>query len=254
MLKKTILFLLVFILAFSLFALAKAPARVVWEETLKDNDSVSATLRSAGVSIKGVEGSVWDGRALVQYKGVSSIVNWDMHLSRLFTLNLPVELFVESQAGELEALLTLGVSEIALNVARGDIDLSLLNAALRAQRVTLDGQLLLKDIDLSFDGEKLEHAKGLLSWSGGDIAYPVQRAIHQRTLPSFRGIVETNDGEIVAGIRDSGGTFDLIEANVSSEGEALVKVKRRLLDLADEHWPANSQEQDVVFKVKKKIY
>ena len=246
---------MVFVLAFSVFVLAKAPARVIWNETLKNNAAIQASLRSVGVLIKDVEGSVWDGRALVQYKGISSIINWDMHLSEVFALHFPVAFFIESQAGELEALLTLGISEIELSVSRADVDLSAINPAIRSQRVTLDGQLMLKDVDLRFEEQKLKFAKGLVSWSGGDIAYPAQRVIHQRTLPSFRGLVDTNsDGEITAGVRDSGGAFDLIEANVSSEGEALVKVKRRLLDLADEHWPANSNEQDVVFKVKKKIY
>lgn len=255
MLKKTILYLLVFLLAFSVFVLAKAPARVIWEGVVEADPSVTNSLRSVGVSVKGIEGTIWDGRALVQYKGIASIVDWDVKLSELYALSLPVKLDIDSQAGELEAVITVGMSDIAVTVSRGDLDLSMLSPALRAQRVTLDGQLLLKDIQLLAEDNMLRSAAGMISWSGGDIAYPAQRAIHQRSFPPFRGVIETSEtGEIKAGVRDSGGSFDVIEATVSPEGEALVKVKRRLLDLADEHWPQNSKEEDVVFKVKKKIY
>lgn len=255
MLKKSVLYFLLFLVAFSFFLLAKAPASVIWEKALQDNAAVKSALRSNGVSIKDVDGTIWDGRALIQYKGISSIVDWDVKLSEIFTLALPIEVNVESHAGELEIFAVAGLSQAELLVSRGEIDLPVLNSVLRAQRVTLDGSLLIKDLKFVFEGKQLRYANGLVSWSGGDIAYPAQRKIHQRTLPPFKVTVETkDDGVIRAGVRDSGGRFDVVEADVSSEGEAMLRVKRRLLDLADEHWPQNSDEQDIVFKVKKKIY
>lgn len=255
MLKKSILFFLVFLLAFSIFVLAKAPARVVWDTVLQHDPSVQSQLRSLGVSVKGLSGSIWDGSALVQYKGIASILDWDIKVSDLYTLSLPVFVNVDSQAGELEAELFLGVSDVSLQLPKGEIDLAVLNPAVRSQRVTLDGTLLIKDLVLTLESLRPTSLKGLVSWSGGDIAYPAQRSMHQRTLPSFRGVLETEDsGTIKAGVRDSGGSFDVIEATLSAEGEAFVKVKRRLLDLSDEFWPQNSSEEDVVFKVKKKIY
>lgn len=253
--KKSILFLFIFFIAFGLFALAKMPAHMVWEKGLKENAQVKSLLREIGISINGVNGTIWDGGVLFKYKGISSILNWDIQFSEIYSLTLPLDLALESQAGEIDAELLLGLSSLRLLLSNGDIELSMLNPALRAQRVTLDGQLLLKDIELLFEGEKVQSAKGLLSWSGGDISYPAQRAVHKRNMPAFRGVLETVDlGSIKAGIRDSGGAFDVIEASVTPEGEAMVKVKRRLLDLADEFWPKNSNEQDVVFKMKKVIY
>jgi hypothetical protein len=254
-LKKSILYFVIFLLAFSVFVVAKAPARIVWDQLKQANPSIQSSLRSVGVIVKGFNGTVWDGSALLQYKGISSILSWDIQVGKIFSLSLPVLLNVESQAGKLNAEVLPGLSGASLSVHNADLDLAMLNTALRAQRVTLDGQLIVKDVELDWDGQRIASAKGLFSWSGGDIAYPAQRAIHQRTLPAFRGVLETEgEGKVRAGIRDSGGAFDLIEANVNPEGEAMVKVKRRLLDLADEYWPQNSKEQDVVFKVKKKIF
>jgi general secretion pathway protein N len=254
-LKKSILYFLLFLLCLSMFLLFKAPARVIWDQTLAPNASVQSALRSIGLKVEGLEGTIWDGRVLLQYQGISSILDWRMSFAEIYRLNLPVDIAVDSQAGRLSALLNAGVSGLDLHVSKANVDLSVLTPALRRQRVTLDGELLVKDLRVVLSEEKVQHGSGLMSWTGGNIAYPAQRAIHERSLPAFKVTVETrDDGIIHAGVRDSGGVFDVLEASLSPEGEAFAQVKRRLLDLADEHWPKNSSEKDTVFKVKKMIY
>lgn len=233
----------------------KAPARVIWDQALAPNASVQSALRSLGLKVEGLEGTIWDGRALLRYQGISSILDWDFSFTEIYRLNLPVDIEIVSQAGRLSALASASISGVDLHVSKAEIDLAALTPALRRQRVTLDGELLIKDLRVSLSDQKVNHGSGLMSWTGGDIAYPVQRAIHERSLPAFKVTVETrDDGIIYAGVRDSGGTFDVLEASLSPEGEAFAQVKRRLLDLADEHWPKNSRENDTVFKVKKMIY
>ena len=95
----------------------------------------------------------------------------------------------------------------------------------------------------------------MASWSGGEIAYPAGREVHQRNLPMFKAIVETKDtGEIFLSIRDSQASFDVIDANLAVDGTGMLRITRRLLDLSEEPWSLNSKEQDVVFKVKKMLY
>ena len=255
MLKKSVLYVLLFLFALFSFLLCKAPAVVVWEKVLTSNPSLQNSMQTMGLNVESLDGTIWDGQALVRYKGVSSIVDWRLKLTKVYTLSLPLELDVRSQAGEIKALVNAGFSGLDMHVLKADIDLSALTPAFRSQRLTLDGNLLAKDLKAKLVGGQLKSAGGTVSWSGGDIAYPAQRATHERSLPSFRATLETRpDGEVYAGVRDSGGAFDVLELSLDSEGQALVKVKRRLLDLADEHWPKNSNEQDTVFKIKKMIY
>ncbi|MFT5717553.1 MAG: hypothetical protein ACI9T7_001745, partial [Oleiphilaceae bacterium] len=63
-----------------------------------------------------------------------------------------------------------------------------------------------------------------------------------------------SNGDIFFGVRDADASFDAIEGLLDPDGSAMLTVKRRLLDLSDEAWPQNSQEKDIVFKVKKNIY
>lgn len=251
MFKKITLYGLVFLLALACFLIAMMPARFVWEEAVAPNLDV----RKLGVNVQAVEGTLWQGKALVQYKSLASVLAWDVDLLGLFSLSLPIEIDVNSQAGELLALVRPGLAGSELLIRKADIELSQINPFLRRQRVTLSGDLFIKDLVASYDGQRFDYANGVASWSGGDIAYPAQRSVHERQMPPFQVKLETQEsGDIHLGIRESGGNMDVIEASLSPQGEGLVQVKRKLLDLADEHWPKNSKESDTVFKVKKMIY
>lgn len=227
------------------------PASVLWEKGI----SPQLNVRQLGVDVQKIVGTIWDGQVLVSYHGLSAIVDWDIKLAHLLSFRVPVDLRLNSQAGEAEARLNLSLKSLELKVNTAQFDLKSLTPMFRAQRVTLDGELFIKNILLRVENERLIAASGMASWSGGDIAYPAGREVHERTLPMFRANIETKtNGEIYLGIRDSQATFDVIESSLAEDGTGLLKITRRLLDLSNEPWSLNSREQDVVFKVKKMLY
>ena len=251
MIKKIVLYLSLFLLSVALFLMATLPVNFVWHEII----TPQLKGHKLPVRILALEGTVWDGKALVSYQQLESIVAWDVSLVGLFSLNLPLDIKIESQAGHAKLNVSLGLNETRLDLVFAEIDLVQLNPLFSRQRVKLNGQLVAKNIQITLVDQRVESANGLFSWSGGDIAYPAGRQIHERTLPVFKGQLTTqNSGDIYLGIRDVGASFDLIEGTLDASGSAMLKVKRKLLDLSDEPWPQNSREQDVVFKVKKNIY
>lgn len=251
MIKKIILYSIVFILSLLISLIALLPANVLWAKVLEPQ----LNLRQQGVDVQKVMGSIWDGQALVAYQRIYGIISWNLKLDELLKLNLPVSLRLDSQVGTIEGNVELFPSGVTALIKNGQIDLAPLNSLFRAQRVTLDGQLLIKNLKLEYTNNQISYASGIASWSGGDIAYPAGREVHQRRLPMFKATAETKPaGDIYVSVRDSQASFDVISAEVDQSGTALVKITRRLLDLSDEPWSVNSTEQDVVFKVKKALY
>jgi len=249
--KKTLFYILIFIVSLVVFLISTLPASLLWEKALQQEVKNNVV----GLDVASVGGTLWKGEALVRYKSLAMVVDWDVDLSGLFTFTLPISIDVNGQAGNISLSVEIGLSQIALMLNKAEVELSHLTPLVKRKRVSLDGKLLLKEILLLVEDQKVVSLSGMGSWSGGDIAYPVGRQVHERNLPKFQVLAETNnEGLVHVGVRDSDVSFDVIDISLDTHGEAMVRVTRRLLDLAAEEWPKNSKETDVVFKVKKVIY
>lgn len=252
MLKKTILLLTAFVFSLAIFLIATLPVSVLWNKGI----APYANLKPMQIEVKGLNGTIWDGQALLNVRRVPMLLNWQFDWSQLQGMALPLAVQLESGAGSLGATAQVGLTQQTLALYHLRLDLTALNPELKRQRVTLDGDVFSSDFALVLADHKVESASGQLTWSGGDIAYPAGRQIHERTMPSFNVQIETlSSGEVELGVRDSGGRIDVIEASLEPSGVAMLRVRRRLLDLAQEPWSrGNSSEQDVVFKVKQNLY
>lgn len=252
MLKKTILLLTIFVLSLTIFVLATLPASVLWHRGIAPH----VNLKPMQLEVEALNGTIWDGQALLNVRRIPVLLNWQFAWSELQGLAIPLAIQVESGVGNFDVITHLGLNQQTLSLYHLQLDLDALNPELRAQRVTLDGEVFVNDLVLVLAEQKIESATGRLSWSGGDIAYPAGRQIHERTMPSFNVQIETlSPGEVELGVRDSGGRIDVIEADLEPSGVAMLRVRRRLLDIAQEPWSrGNSTEQDVVFKVKQNLY
>ena len=249
--KKTALYVSLFLFSMVLFLLASVPADILWKK------GVEPQLKGSNLPVKviSVNGTIWNGTALVRYQNFDAVVDWNISPSGLLSFGLPVNIDILSQAGLIEISANLSMGSTYVDLTSADLDLSYLTPLFKRQRVTLNGQFVAKNIQLEINDAQIKSANGLFSWSGGDIAYPAGRQLHERTLPMFKGRIEAkSNGSIYLGVRDTEASFDLIEGVLDMEGNALLTVRRRLLDLSDEHWPQNSKEKDTVFKVKKNIY
>ncbi len=249
--KKIILYVLVFFISLLLSLLILMPANILWEKIL----SPQLNVRQVGVDVQKVIGTIWNGQALIAYKDLSGIVTWKVEASELLMLSLPLKLKLDSQIGSLEGRVDISFESIDADLKKGQISLGPLSPFFRAERITLDGELFLNNLKVSVQNKQIKSASGLASWSGGEIAYPAGREVHQRNLPSFKAVLDTkSDGVVHLSIRDSQATFDVIDADLAEDGTAMLRITRRLLDLSEEPWSLNSKEQDIVFKVKKMLY
>lgn len=227
------------------------PAGLLWQKALEPN----LNLRPDQVRVNAVSGSLWDGQALLAVQSIPLLLDWDVEFSRIRGLALPIDIRVESHAGQLQANLVVGLADVLVDVDSLRVDLNALNPQFKRRRITLDGEVFAKGLVATVSDQKLSAVSGRFNWSGGNISYPVGRNSHERLMPAFSGQISTReDGLIELGIMDQGGSVNVIEGSLLPDGVGQLQVRRRLLDLADEPWSSNSTEQDVVFKVKKSIY
>ena len=251
MIKKAILYFFIFLLSLLVSLILLFPATILWEKVI----STEINTKQLGVDVQKVVGTLWNGQALVVYKGLSGIVRWDVDATHLLGLSLPISINVDSQVGFINAVVDFSVSNIQAEIKKAQIELAPLTPLFKAERVTLGGELFVNKLAVHIENNQVKSATGMASWSGGDIAYPAGSAVHQRNLPMFKAVFSTKStGNINLSIRDSQAVFDVIDADLTEDGNATLRITRRLLDLSDEPWSQNSREQDVVFKVKKMLY
>ncbi len=248
--KRAFIYGSLFTFFLALFLVVSVPAGFVWKQV-----QGSVDLRQQGVVVQAVQGHWWRGQLLAKVRNQPVLLNWQLSGDGWWRGYLPVQVHVESYLGGVEAQVQAGLGQVRIEVPRAELSLAGLNAALRAQRLVLDGQFTGQNITLVLEDGVPVWAEGRLAWSGGDIAYPAGRDTHERSLPAFSGRLTTSEqGEIQLDIRDQDADFAVIEGLLTPKGMGLLQVRRRLLDLSSEPWSARSTEQDVVFKVKKSLF
>lgn len=249
MLKKIILLTVWLLLSYVVSLVVTMPAAFIWQ-----NLDGNARLRGTPVSVTAVSGTIWQGEALVRVQGLTNIVHWQTGWPDVLGATLPVRIDVEGDAGKANATADLGVATQTVRLQRANIHTEQLNTVLRSQRIKLAGELNINKLTLTLKDQKLSSASGQASWQGGTISYPAGPEIHTRQMPAFFGRIHQEADGIKLGIRDDTANFDVIDGLLSADGIATLQVRKRLLDVSGEYWPRKGNEQEVVFKVKRRLW
>ena len=247
-LKKILLFTLLGGASYLSFLIATLPVSLVWA-----NVSPQLPLKQLQINVKAVSGSVWKGDALIASKGIEGILAWDISVLGGMTGKLPVKLSLNSNIGSFQTHARFSLNGAELTDTSGKIHLSGLNPLLKRDRLTLAGDVKIENLTLAFYDGVISTAKGRIIWSGGDVKYPAGRDIHGGKFPPLVGLISQKADVTLLSIRDNQSSVDLLEGELDASGVGTLRVKRRLLDLANEPWPKNSSESDVVFKARRKI-
>ncbi|KZZ59520.1 hypothetical protein A3762_00635 [Oleiphilus sp. HI0125] len=250
MIKKTFLVLLLFVVALPFFLLSSLPASVLWTKVIEP----AVKTKSLGIMPKSFAGTAWDGEAYVSFRHLEGVFSWKLSVLDVFGGSIPLQVDVRSTAGDASAILDIGLRDQSLSIETLRLDTEKLNPFLRIHRVKATGEVYVKDLSVRLEKRRVASIDGRFTWAGGEVSYPAGRDIRDRVMPAFGGQIQTQEsGDIVLGIRDQEASFDTMRVTWSANGDALWEVTRRVLDVAQEPWAANSTEQDVVFKVKKPV-
>ncbi|UZE97430.1 type II secretion system protein N [Alkalimarinus alittae] len=248
MFKKILLFVLVWVISYITFLVATVPASFAWNYI-----SPQLPLNSLQLNVDGVSGTAWNGYAYMNSRGIEGVLGWDISFLGLLTGQLPVKIELKSNVGQLDTTARLFSNGIELSDTKGRINLPALNPLLKQHRITVNGTLEIDSLTIGLVDGMLSTADGSFSWTGGRVEYPAGREVHGNEFPSFTGRLGQKAGNTSLVIKDTESSVNAIEGVMNDAGLATLKVKRRLLDLANEPWPENSSESDVVFKIQRKV-
>jgi hypothetical protein len=231
-----------------LFLVATLPAEKAWRIA-----SLFIQVNRLPVRPIGFKGTVWTGSALIRYQTISGILSWHVNFDQLTQRKMILDLHWYNGSDNLKASLAISPSRFYLNVMPSYIALKPLTPLLRQDRIWLDGILKVRDLNIIIEGQKIIHAKGSLTWTGGNIRYPEGYLVKSQHFPVFNAVVYQKNKSTFVDVKDANSNITAITAQVDNKGWATVKIKRRLLDVAQEQWPRNSKPTDIVFKIKQKV-
>ncbi|MFQ3231370.1 MAG: hypothetical protein ACI9DO_002758, partial [Reinekea sp.] len=148
-------YILVFLVVYLLALAAMFPVRWVLP-------TLAPVMSSAGLSAEQVEGSIWQGQAVVKHKQVGDIqLKWRTKPLHLFRLALPFQVSMLGQYFDFEALVSPSVFGMAIDDLTGYVDEQALTPFLQPYRVTLQGRLQLDQLSAASSwGYKLGDASG----------------------------------------------------------------------------------------------
>ncbi len=196
--------LTLFIVVFIIGLIAKLPVSFVANKLIG-----TETLKSAGVELSGLSGSIWNGRSeSVTFNGKQiGAVAWDSALFSLFTGAVAADIKVNGDLGYLNTRVSISFNQkLRLESMQGKLKAAFLAMNLTSFPVTAEGDLLVDITTLEIRDNKPTTVDGRIVWSGAAVVL-----IERVELGTIVTELSTNDetSEINADIKDGGDVLDL---------------------------------------------
>lgn len=190
---------LVGVLAYVLFMLMLFPASHLY--TL-----VKDSIADLDVTIYGVQGTAWQGRAERVDVGdkLFQSVQWNLQMMPLLLGRLQLAISYQNPDSNVKTLLTRYMDgSLRLSNTRGRITMAELLAMLKIPAIKLDGQLKVNMSEIRFDGKTIVDADGVIAWHSAGTQFP-----QKLVLGDLSAKVTTTDKGIQAVLSDAGGPLD----------------------------------------------
>ncbi len=247
--KKSRKILYVSLLAYLVCLLAMFPINIAYKLFSPKN---------LPVEVMAVSGTVWDGELVFKH-AMSGQVRLNWQLSPLSLLLGEVSSEVSFKGAQLDGKGALSIGfisgDIKLSHATAYINSALINQPLRAQKITVQGDVELNDTNVVFNwrDKKTSMARGRLIWMGGDVKYPKGRKSKHANLPMLVADLSEENGELKAQVNTTEG-LGVAYANLKTDGWGSVAVQKRMVDLLGEPWSNKASPDSSIFELSEKLF
>ena len=235
-------------LAYFVFLLAMLPLNLVYKWA-------NPTLP---VQVVSVSGTFWNGEVVAKHKLTGQVrVNWTLSALPLLWGSAQADLKIDSAGAQASAVVK--ASALTGEVDAKDVNVyvaaELINQALRANRVSMQGDVELSNASLVLNvfDRQAQSAQGNLVWVGGNVSYPKGRKTKNANLPMLVAKLAADNGELKADVTTADG-LAVAKAYAKPDGWGGVSVMRRMIDLVGEPWPNKASPDSTIFDVSERLF
>lgn len=211
------------------------------------------------VKVEQVSGTLWNGHlgfTIPSLRGAGRFDgDWQLSPWQLFTGKAVLNLKVQGDGARAQADVQLSADgQLLLENTSAYVESSLIAPLLKANKVGVAGTFELSRVALTADLNRraLANIAGQLVYSGGNVSFLVDRKPVNAVMPMLIGQLGMESEKAVMNVATTEG-LALIQAYLQNDGWGGLAIRRRMLDVLGQKWPAQSTEDTVIFEVSQKV-
>ncbi len=245
---KLVALSLLFLLAYGVALAVYLPAGWAWRWA---GQSVQLP---PGLQVRELAGTVWQGKALVDYQRLPLELDWRVRPSAIIHGRLPVRWSLSTQRSKLTGDLSVSLSRRLTLSAGGNLFMGDFAQWVRQQGgAQLAGTVRVDSLKMAWSNGSWKQAEGAAHWGGGLVTWPMGGTTQQATMPAMEARLQMQGQDLDLTISRSGVQAPAAQVRLTPNGMADLMVYRRLLDLAGQSWPDSVPPGAVVFRMRQRL-
>lgn len=241
-------YLLIGLFSYVIFLGLTVPLEFVWPK-------VQPHLGRLPVQVNAISGTIWQGQAKVRVNQVGTLsTNWDIDGMALMTGRLIADINVVGDELTLKGELIATANDVELKNGKAFLSSRYLEPLLRQGRAHLDGDFEVSPLNVRFSlvDKQILDASGRILFSGGDVGFPIDGRSINATLPILVGTISKPGDNVDLQITDTDNN-SIGSGYIQPDGWGGLLIRRRLIDMLGQKWPAEADENAVIFEVSQKL-
>jgi general secretion pathway protein N len=226
-----------------------APLEFLWPK-------VQSHLGRLPVQVELMTGTLWQGQARVKIPQVGKVTGqWDIQISDLLTGQLAVKVDLVGDELKFNGIVRATAEKIEVGNIEALMSSGYLAPLLRQGKSSLSGEFELNNFNgvFSLSDKKILAVDGRILFTGGDVSFPIDGKTISSKLPILIGVIEKTNENVEVAITNTDGQA-IGDGYIQPDGWSGISIRRRFLDILGQKWPADVDEEAVIFEVSQKLF
>lgn len=241
-------YLLIGLFSFIVFLGLTAPLEFIWPKA-------QPYLGRLPVQVELVSGTAWQGQARINIPNVGRVTGlWSIKLAELLTGKLAADIDISGDELSFKGQVQASAEQIEVIDSEAFMSSRYLEPLLRQGRSSLTGDFEINKFNamVSIEDKQILAADGRILFNGGDVSFPIDGRTINATLPILVGVFNKPGANVELAITNTDGQ-SIGNGYVQPDGWSGIAIRRRFLDILGQKWPADVDEEAIIFEVSQKL-
>jgi len=241
-------YVLLGLFSFIVFLGLTAPLEYIWPKA-------QPHLGRLPVQVELVSGTLWQGQARVNIPKVGKVSgHWDIQLSELLTGQFAANVEISGDELKFEGLVRANADQVEVIESEAFMSSRYLVPLLRQGKSSLTGDFEVNKFNALFSlkDKQVLAASGRVLFNGGDVSFPIDGKRINAALPILVGTISKPSDNVELEITNTEGQ-KIGNGYIQPDGWSGMAIRRRFLDILGQKWPADVDEETVIFEVSQKL-